>query len=672
MPSLSIKGLKSRYKNGYDNIGKDLFAPCLKECTLYRRGTGFFRASALIAWAGAIDHVLKENVKIEVICSPVIADKGFLEILKRNTDDRERKKTLQKLSDEIVLTAVGFGLNPDRVDYRSKLLSYLIANNQLEFRFAIPKNYIGHTDSYEDRNLYHVKVGYFCFDDGSKVAFEGSVNESDSAHQYNTESASVFRSWIAGDEDRVKEVVDDLDRDWNRSNPHLEVFDLSKDAIRKIQESSPSQRPKAPSSPVPANPFVMAPPEPAPVLIETNKWKHQDEAIKAFLLAKKGILNMATGTGKTRTALKIIAKLFLDKQIKTVIISTEGNDLLGQWLVQINGLAAENRGLFRVHKHFGSAAGQTYREMNNFQLDYLNSILITSNSNLKSAIELLPAEAKGDVLLIHDEVHRIGSPTNRSSLKGLSTPLGWVLGLSATPEREYDDEGNKFIEEYIGPVVFQYDLKNAISDGILCPFNYHPIRYQPTLDDKENIASVFKQQAARAAAGTPMSDVELFIALSKVYKLSLAKIPLFDEFIKSHSEFLKRAIVFVEEKWYGDRVMEIIHKYRSDFHTYFSEDEVDTLKRFAKGDLECLITCHKVSEGIDITSLENVILFSSAKAKLETIQRIGRCLRVDPKNPGKVANVIDFIRIDNEKYNTDDERLEWLSDLTSIKLGSNL
>jgi superfamily II DNA or RNA helicase len=169
-----------------------------------------------------------------------------------------------------------------------------------------------------------------------------------------------------------------------------------------------------------------------------------------------------------------------------------------------------------------------------------------------------------------------------------------------------------------------------------------------------------------------MSDVELFIALSKVYKLSLAKIPLFDEFIKSHSEFLKRAIVFVEEKWYGDRVMEIIHKYRSDFHTYFSEDEVDTLKRFAKGDLECLITCHKVSEGIDITSLENVILFSSAKAKLETIQRIGRCLRVDPKNPGKVANVIDFIRIDNEKYNTDDERLEWLSDLTSIKLGSNL
>jgi superfamily II DNA or RNA helicase len=362
----------------------------------------------------------------------------------------------------------------------------------------------------------------------------------------------------------------------------------------------------------------------------------------------------------------------LEKQIRTVIVSTEGNDLLGQWLIQINTLATENRGLFRVHKHFGSSPGPSFREMNNFQLDYLDSILITSNTNLKSAIELLPASAKGGVLLIHDEVHRIGSPTNRESLKGLSSPLGWVLGLSATPEREYDDEGNKFIEEYIGPIIFQYDLKNAISDGILCPFNYHPIKYQSTQEDKDNIAAVFKQQAARSATGRPMSDVELYIALSKVYKLSLAKIPLFDKFIKSHSEYLKRAIVFVEEKWYGDRIMEIIHKYRSDFHTYFSEDEVDTLKRFAKGDLECLITCHKVSEGIDINSLENVILFSSARAKLETIQRIGRCLRVDPKNPNKFANVIDFIRVDEEKYSADDERLEWLSDLSSVKPRVNL
>lgn len=665
-----IKNLKHRYKNGYDNIGKDLFGPCLKECNLYRRGTAFFRSSALKAWAGAIDHVLKQNVKIEVICSPVITDKNFLEILKKNSDDIKRKETLQNISDSIILDAIGFGLNPDRVDYRSKLLSFLIANSQLEFRFAIPKNYSAQTDFHEDNNLYHVKVGYFWFDDGSMVAFEGSVNESDSAHQYNTESVSVFRSWIPSDEERVKDVVDDLDRDWNRLNPHLDVIELSRDAIKKIQDSSPTQRPRAPGLPKPLNPSPLPMPISAPIV--NNMWKHQDEAIKTFLTAKKGILNMATGTGKTRTALKIISKLFIEKKIKTVIISTEGNDLLGQWLLQINGLAVDNPGLFRIHKHFGSAPGSSFREMNNFQLDYIDSILITSNSHLKTALELLPQESKKDVLLIHDEVHRIGSLTNRESLKGLSSPIGWVLGLSATPEREYDEDGNKFIEDYIGPVVFEYGLRDAIADGILCPFNYHAIKYQPTSEDKEKIASVFKQQAAKSAAGIPMTDVELYIALSKVHKLSTAKIPLFNEFIKSHTEYLKRAIVFVEEKWYGDCVMEVIHKFRSDFHTYFAEDEVNTLKRFAKGDLECLITCHKVSEGIDINSLETVILFSSNRGKLETIQRIGRCLRVDPKNPSKVANVIDFVRADDEKHTADDERLEWLSDLSLVKPRINL
>jgi superfamily II DNA or RNA helicase len=281
----------------------------------------------------------------------------------------------------------------------------------------------------------------------------------------------------------------------------------------------------------------------------------------------------------------------------------------------------------------------------------------------------LPSKIKSKVLLIHDEVHGIGSPSNRSALSGLSENIVWILGLSATPEREYDKEGNEFIESYIGPVIFEYDLKEAISDGILCPFNYYPISYQSTPEDKENIASVFAKQAAKKAAGYPSSEVDLYIELSKVYKLSKAKIPLFSSFIREHRDFLKRAIIFVEERWYGDLVMDVVHNFRPDFHTYYAEDDVETLRRFATGQLECLITCHKVSEGIDIKSLENVILFSSAKARLETIQRIGRCLRSDPGNPNKIANVVDFIRVDEGKINSDNERESWLSELSIIRTG---
>jgi superfamily II DNA or RNA helicase len=69
---------------------------------------------------------------------------------------------------------------------------------------------------------------------------------------------------------------------------------------------------------------------------------------------------------------------------------------------------------------------------------------------------------------------------------------------------------------------------------------------------------------------------------------------------------------------------------------------------------------------MDIKSLENVVLFSSAKARLETIQRIGRCLRVDPNNPNNIATVVDFIRSD-EKRSYDQDRAEWLTKLSNIK-----
>src|SRR5690606_4463838 len=81
-------------------------------------------------------------------------------------------------------------------------------------------------------------------------------------------------------------------------------------------------------------------------------------------------------------------------------------------------------------------------------------------------------------------------------------------------------------------------------------------------------------------------------------------------------------------------------------HTYYGDDDRSNLTRFARGELDCLLTCHRISEGIDIQSVNNIVLFASARARLETVQRLGRCLRIDPNNPGKRATVIDFIRTD--------------------------
>lgn len=655
MISERLRRLKDRYQNGRDNIGRDLVGACLFECRLYRRGTGFFSGSALKAYASAMEHVLKDGVKIEILCSPVIQDKKLIGILRENSTPEKRKKTIQDVIDHVALSAIGFGINQDRNDYRSILLSYLIASGQLELRFAIPKNYSWPEGTANDQNIYHVKNGYFKFADDEFVAFDGSFNESDSGHHHHIDRTMVFRSWMPEDKVRGLSVIADVDDDWESKNEFIEVFKLSDKALKLIKTGAPEKRPSPPkeifSAPV-------SQPKDAREL-----WKHQDEAIARFMAQRRGILNMATGSGKTQTSLKAIRKLFADETIKTVIISTEGNDLLSQWSAQVSQLVLEHPGQLRLYRHFGP----TYRDIQNFLLDKKNAILITSNENLNKALRNLTSQEKRETLLIHDEVHRVGSPANRKSLQGLSKDIAWVLGLSATPEREYDEDGNKFIDEYIGPIIYEYGLESAIKDGILCPFNYFPIDYESTQEDRNGVSAVYAQKAARAAEGNPMSDTEVAINISRIYKLSKAKIPLFDEFIKKNQHFLKRSIIFVEEMAYGEAVLEIIHQYRPDFHTYYADDDVETLRRFATGKLECLITCHKVSEGIDIKTLENVILFASAKAKLETIQRIGRCLRVDPINKYKIANVIDFIRKDNGTPSTDEDRCDWLTALSKIR-----
>ena len=91
---------------------------------------------------------------------------------------------------------------------------------------------------------------------------------------------------------------------------------------------------------------------------------------------------------------------------------------------------------------------------------------------------------------------------------------------------------------------------------------------------------------------------------------------------------------------------------------------IDNTINFAKGKLDCLITCHRLSQGIDIHGLKNVFLIASDRSRLETIQRIGRCLRKNPKDPFKKARVVDFI--DNE-YDADEERSKWLNELANIK-----
>ena len=107
--------------------------------------------------------------------------------------------------------------------------------------------------------------------------------------------------------------------------------------------------------------------------------------------------------------------------------------------------------------------------------DVISNILIfvthatLNSSNFKEYIDELP---DSKILLVVDEMHNIGSEL---SLDALMDRYDYRLGLSATPLRHYDQEGSDALMKYFEKVVYDYPLDEAIADGFLCGYYYHPI-----------------------------------------------------------------------------------------------------------------------------------------------------------------------------------------------------
>lgn len=631
---MSIRDIqyKEDYRSGYDDLVEDFFQPSLREAQVYWRAVGYFSSSSLEAFGTPLGEFIKNGGRIRLVTSVELSEADLRAIENGAVRQDICERRLDQILDTDFADGVGNGV---------ARLARLLEIGRLEIQIAVPKTGTG---------IYHEKIGLFIQGDNF-VAFAGSSNESRMAFENNRECVDVYTSWDSPSRAmRKREHFEEL---WNRRDKGVEVYSFPEAAQRKllrvVGEWEAGRRQTQP---------------------QNNKWRHQDEALSVFIAAERGVLNMATGTGKTRTALKILETLFRQGEIETIVVAMDGTDLLDQWFGELLELRNQLSKSVSIYRDYDSN-----KEVQNFTLAPRNAILLVSRRGgstrdpLVSALRALRPPQGSRTILIHDEVHRLGSPDNRSRLDGLSAALRFRLGLSATPDREYDRDGNQFILEHIGPELMRFEIGDAIRRGILAPFNYFPLDYELTDEDRARIRDIYKRQAARAAAGEPMSDEQVWTEIANVYKTSRAKLPVFARFIERNQQLLERCIVFVETQEYGNEVLEIIHRYRSDFHTYFSGEESDTLKRFARGELECLITCHRVSEGIDIRSLNSAILFSSARARLETIQRMGRCLRTDPDNPHKIANVVDFIRHGNEGEdpNADEDRCAWLTDLSTIR-----
>ena len=259
---------------------------------------------------------------------------------------------------------------------------------------------------------------------------------------------------------------------------------------------------------------------------------------------------------------------------------------------------------YRVYRHFGKN-----REGARFVASRGMRLLLVSHRYLP---EFLPSigDKANSTLIVCDEVHGIGSPSQVSALTGLVSSLAYRLGLSATPEREYDEAGNDFIESEVGPVIFRFAIEDAIQRGILCEFDYTALQYELSEEDRAKIRNIIKRHHGRKAAGKPVSDETLYRDISRVRKVTIEKLAPFKAHLNEHSELYERSLIFVETRKCGELVQRLLMDAGIVFGTYYEGDEAQRLLDFARGRLDCLVSCHRLSEGIDIKSVRNIVRFS--------------------------------------------------------------
>lgn len=247
---------------------------------------------------------------------------------------------------------------------------------------------------------------------------------------------------------------------------------------------------------------------------------------------------------------------------------------------------------------------------------------------LNTAAKLNEANRAHPCLLIVDECHKAASPRFRSTL---DIPKLGALGLSATPERPYDDGLNNVLIPALGPVLFDYSYRDALRDGVIVPFVLRNVMFHLEEDrqrEYDKLTRAIARAIQRHSVDSPEA-VSLMLRRSRVLNLSLRRIEVALRIIAKHQG--ARVLVFHE----NIEACEVIHRMLLEnrlrtgmYHSKMKlRERAEVLAKFRSGDLDVLVTCRALDEGFNVPEAEVGIIAASTATHRQRIQRLGRVLR---------------------------------------------
>ena len=647
MANLTNIPLKISYRTGRDNLVKEFFIPCLESSLLYRRAAGYFTSAGLALAARGIASLASRRGKMQLVVSPHLepADVEVLQSATSNPALALRAIVARSLAD------IEDALIKDRLN----ALAWLADAGLLEIKLALRLDARGNFT----RGIFHEKTGIFTDKDGNHVAFAGSSNETAGGLVENFESIKVFYSW-RDQEGRVLEEVENFDALWNNSTPGLRVLEFSTIGRELLERYRDPEKPPAGLSLNRVN-------EPSPQVefcppsgLELRPY--QVDAIRAWSKAGgKGIFAMATGSGKTITALTLASKVAEKNLPLVVIVVCPFINLCKQWLREMAAFGLLPVACFEGRNRWQAELEEGYQRIS-VGISRIHSIVATNATfqNESFQARILPRIASSSVhhLLIADEVHNLGAEGMR---KSLPEGIAMRLGLSATPERYYDPVGTKAVADYFGNIVYKYPLSLAIEDGRLCRYLYYPIPVALTdaeaKEYEEITTKLSKFYSQDEDYEIQQAAMRLLIKRARLLAVAENKLAALDQIITSLREPPKKAIFYCGDGRTTDaitdeevRQIQAVSRLLGEKHglrvrnfTFreSTEEREEILRDLSSGFLDGVVAIRCLDEGIDLPDLRMAFLLASSTNPRQFIQRRGRLLR---NAPGKNRAVIyDFV-----------------------------
>jgi superfamily II DNA or RNA helicase len=643
--------LKPAYDSDEDDILNDFYIPALSNSISYRRLAGFFSSSALAVAARGIAGLIKNGGTMKLVVGAKLR-KQDVDAITKGLKTREEAFSGQMIQD---LDSIESEFVKDHV----KALAFMVATGKLEIKVAVPLAQ-NPEESDEFEGLYHMKVGILS-DDAHSISFSGSINESRTGWIKSIEEFKVFCSWNTDQGKYLKMDVEKFEKYWSGSAKRALVIDIPTAVRNKLIDMAPESVDQL---------HLERYSRPARVAL----WKNQTEAIEAWVKnGYKGIFAMATGSGKTLAAL--VASSLAERSVITVVlVPTE--PILQQWttfeipqfdqsarIITCSGRTPEWKTILPIQLGDIRRLGQRFSPQNRV---YAVAILNTASrmAFLKAWEGIPPA----NVQIICDEVHHVGAA---SFQRCMEIQTCRQLGLSATPERDWDPIGTMEITEYFGPTVYEYGIRRAIEEGHLCHYLYYPFfafldsqefeefRKLSEQIDKElaKIKSRDKAQGQRQNSLSATRKLErLLEERAKIKKKAKDKVRAFRGALSATTK--RPLIIFCEDEEQLSEVESVLKENGFSYLVYTSRmsdwQRQKALEVFRNGGTQIILAIRCLDEGLNVPECEGCIIVASSSSDREFIQRRGRILR---GIKGKRAVLNDIVVLPAETVEHEDMKV---------------